>query len=283
MALIIDSDQHLYECRTMWTDHIDPALRDDALAIVDDELGYPWLTWRGRRLDMADVQFPGDTAALGRQRERRRQGPAARVRLRRGTARRTTGSRRPGSSSSPRWASTRPSCSRTSACCGSAGSRRRCPPSPPTWRAWNRWCATVVADGGGRLHPVAHLTLRDPDWLDAQLAELAAAGVRLAMIAPAAVDGRPLSHPDHDRMWSAFVEHGDHAGVPRRRPAPRARRGLLHRPRRQLRPGARVGVPLGAAGDRGDRPDRQRRVRTTPGAPHRDRRAVVDLGARSTC
>ena len=28
------------------------------------------------------------------------------------------------------------------------------------------------------------------------------------MIAPAAIDGRPLSHPDHDRMWAAFVDHG---------------------------------------------------------------------------
>jgi hypothetical protein len=54
---------------------------------------------------------------------------------------------------------------------------------------------------------VAHLTLRDPAWLESQLAELASAGVRLGMIAPAAVDGRPLSHPDHDRLWAAFVEH----------------------------------------------------------------------------
>jgi hypothetical protein len=27
------------------------------------------------------------------------------------------------------------------------------------------------------------------------------------MIAPAIVDGRPLSHPDLDRAWSAFVDH----------------------------------------------------------------------------
>ncbi|HEV2311055.1 MAG TPA: amidohydrolase family protein, partial [Acidimicrobiia bacterium] len=54
----------------------------------------------------------------------------------------------------------------------------------------------------------AHLTLRDPAWLDAELARLSAAGVRLGMIAPATVDGRPLSHPDHERLWSAFVEHG---------------------------------------------------------------------------
>ena len=42
---------------------------------------------------------------------------------------------------------------------------------------------------------MAHLTLRDPAWLEAQLARLAAAGVRAAMIAPALVDGKPLSHP----------------------------------------------------------------------------------------
>jgi predicted TIM-barrel fold metal-dependent hydrolase len=74
--------------------------------------------------------------------------------------------------------------------------------------AWNRWCASVVSDGGGRLHPVAHLTLRDPMWIEAQLDRLSANGVRLGMIAPAPVEGRPLSHPDHDRLWSAFVHHG---------------------------------------------------------------------------
>jgi hypothetical protein len=74
--------------------------------------------------------------------------------------------------------------------------------------AWNRWAATIVAGGGGRLHPVGHVTLRDLDWLDAQLAALSAAGVRLAKLAPALVDGRPLSHPDHERAWSAFVHHG---------------------------------------------------------------------------
>jgi predicted TIM-barrel fold metal-dependent hydrolase len=74
--------------------------------------------------------------------------------------------------------------------------------------AWNRWCAAIVSDSGRRLHPVAHLTLRDSEWVESQLAELEAAGVHLAMVAPAPVDGRPLSHPDHERIWAAFVEHG---------------------------------------------------------------------------
>jgi predicted TIM-barrel fold metal-dependent hydrolase len=52
------------------------------------------------------------------------------------------------------------------------------------------------------------VTLRDTTWLDRELAGLERAGVHLAMIAPALVDGRPLSHPDHDRIWRAFVNHG---------------------------------------------------------------------------
>src|SRR4051812_42810941 len=50
--------------------------------------------------------------------------------------------------------------------------------------AWNRWCSVVVQETGGQLHPVAHLSLRDPDWLDGQLRMLSAGGVRLALIAP---------------------------------------------------------------------------------------------------
>ena len=70
---IIDSDQHLYETRSLWAEFIDPGLRHEALSIVDDDLGYPWLTWRGRGLDLADVQVPGDTAQLGRHRQRLRE------------------------------------------------------------------------------------------------------------------------------------------------------------------------------------------------------------------
>ena len=33
---IVDSDEHLYESRSLWRDHIDPKARDAALAIEDD-------------------------------------------------------------------------------------------------------------------------------------------------------------------------------------------------------------------------------------------------------
>jgi hypothetical protein len=44
---VVDSDQHLYEPRSLWADHVDPGQRAEALALADDELGYTWLTWRG--------------------------------------------------------------------------------------------------------------------------------------------------------------------------------------------------------------------------------------------
>jgi predicted TIM-barrel fold metal-dependent hydrolase len=52
------------------------------------------------------------------------------------------------------------------------------------------------------------MTLRDPDWVHAELRSLEGAGIRLAMVAPAPVDGKALSHPDLDPIWNAFVEHG---------------------------------------------------------------------------
>ena len=204
---VIDCDQHLYEGRTMWAEHIDPDDRDQALAIVDDELGYPWLTWGGRRIELCDVQHPGRTVELGDFRTRQRQGlppdyayddalpadywePSARVA-------KLDAMGLDEAVLFPNF--------------GLLWERRLSEDLhalTANMTAWNRWCATVVQDGKGRLHPVAHLTLRDPDWLGSELAALSAGGVRLAMIAPAAVDGRPLSHPAHDPLWAAFVEHG---------------------------------------------------------------------------
>jgi hypothetical protein len=204
---VIDCDEHLYESRSLWAEHIDPDRRGDALAIVDDELGYPWLCCGDRRLQLADVQLPGETAALGRWRERWRAGEPPDHRYDdvlpeaywqpRARAEQLTVMGVDEAVLFPNYGLLW---------------ERALSDDPPAltanMAAWNRWCATVRVEGGGRLHPVAHLTLRDPDWLLAQLRALEAADVRLGMIAPALVDGRPLSHLDHDRLWAAFVDHG---------------------------------------------------------------------------
>ena len=96
VAPVIDSDQHLYETRTTWLDHIDPSHRDDALRIVDDDLGYPWLSWgTDRKLGPVDVQHPGLTSELGRSARAHPRRLAARVALRRRPAARLLGRGRP--------------------------------------------------------------------------------------------------------------------------------------------------------------------------------------------
>jgi predicted TIM-barrel fold metal-dependent hydrolase len=204
---VIDCDQHLYEGRTMWADHIDPDQRDQALAIVDDALGYPWLCWGDRRIELCDVQRPGETSELGGFRVRQRDGlppdysydealpaaywePAARV----------AALDAMGLDEAVLFPNFGLLWERTLS--------ESLPALTANMGAWNRWCAEVRASGGGRLHPVAHLTLRDPAWVEAQLEVLDAADVRMAMIAAAPVDGRPLSHPQHERIWSAFAAHG---------------------------------------------------------------------------
>jgi predicted TIM-barrel fold metal-dependent hydrolase len=75
-------------------------------------------------------------------------------------------------------------------------------------RAYNRFVAGICADGEGRLFGVAHVLLHDPEWAVEEIGRARADGVRLAMIAPAPVDDKPLSHPDFDPVWAAFSDHG---------------------------------------------------------------------------
>jgi predicted TIM-barrel fold metal-dependent hydrolase len=204
---IVDSDEHLSEPPTMWADHIDPAYRDQAIRMETDDLGYMWLNWAGQHLGLVDVQTPGDTAQLGDHRQRLQRGERARY---------DYAESLPASHWDPAarvaWLD---EIGIDEAICFpnfGLGWERRVGESLPAltanMRAWNRWCASIVVDGGGRLHPVAHMTLRDAQWAMDEIGRVAAAGIRLAMIAPGPVDGKALSHPDHEPIWSAFEDHG---------------------------------------------------------------------------
>ena len=236
MAPVIDSDQHLYETRTTWLDHIDPAHRDDALRIVDDELGYPWLSWGAdRKLGPVDVQH-------ARADERARRSPrahprraAARVELRRRRSRATTGTRRRAPTASPTmgvdeavvfpnfgllWERTLDD---------DLGSLTA------NMTAWNRWCASVVdrrsrARAPGRAPDAARRSAGSTRELARSRARRRAPRDDRARARrrPAALASRP--RPDLARVRRARR----HAGVPRRRPAPRVRRRLVLGARRRM-------------------------------------------------
>jgi predicted TIM-barrel fold metal-dependent hydrolase len=203
---IIDGDQHLYEPRTMWRDYIDPGMREDALAIEDDDLGYSWLTWRGKKLYPAEVQHPGRAKEIGE----------LRLRLERGE--------RPEASFDellePSYTEAKARVDRLDEWGLDAAVvlpnfgllwedilASDLPALRANMRAFNRWMAEAQTEGGGRLFGVAHVTLRDREWLVEELRTLAEAGVKLAMTAPAPVEGVALSDPTLDPVWAAFVEH----------------------------------------------------------------------------
>ena len=229
MSFVIDSDQHLVEYRGLWEEHIDPGARDEAIRFVDDDAGYTWVTWRDQRLGLAEVQTPGETDEIGQRHERARRGEPGRAPLRRRAPARPLGSRGPPATGWPISAWTRRCCSRTTACCGSASSRARRRALLANMRAWNRWCVTVAAEGRGRLHPVAHLSLRDPDWMEQELRR-PGRGWGPARDDRSRGRGREAALPPGARPGVGRVRRArDHPGVPRGRPDTPVRRRLVHR------------------------------------------------------
>jgi predicted TIM-barrel fold metal-dependent hydrolase len=70
-------------------------------------------------------------------------------------------------------------------------------------RAYNRWIIDFCADSGGRLIPVAHLSLGDPDAAAQELERAVRDGARGGWVAPFTMTKKPHGHPDHDRLFAA--------------------------------------------------------------------------------
>lgn len=204
--MAIDCDMHLFEPADMWSTHCDPAERDAALRMEADEEGYVWLLSGDTPIWLAEPHRPKQPGVIGEYRQRQKEGlpssmdyasfsapysdPAA-------IASHVSTSGFDGAVLFPNY--------------GIVWERaleHDLRATLANMRAWNRWIVSVKEAGGGQLHPVAHVTLRDRDWLLSELADLASVGIRLALIPPALVDGRRLSDPSLDWAWAAFVDHG---------------------------------------------------------------------------
>ncbi|HMD46368.1 MAG TPA: amidohydrolase family protein [Acidimicrobiales bacterium] len=206
MSLLIDSDTHLFEPPGMWQDYVDPGDRDVALKMATDELGYTWLTFGDRRLSLGGPHRPGDVDGIGAFRQRMMDGLPADFDLAEFTASYSDPDARlrqldaAGFDASIMFPNYGIGWERTL--------QHDLRATLANMTAWNRWIVEIAARGKGRLFPVAHLSLRDLAWLERQLGGLADGGIRVALIPPSLVDGRPLSHPELDRAWAAFVDHG---------------------------------------------------------------------------
>jgi predicted TIM-barrel fold metal-dependent hydrolase len=73
-------------------------------------------------------------------------------------------------------------------------------------RAYNRWIADFCRDSGGRLVPIAHLSLIDPEAAATELARAVADGCRGAFVAPFNHTRRPHGHEAHDVLHRKACE-----------------------------------------------------------------------------
>jgi predicted TIM-barrel fold metal-dependent hydrolase len=204
--VLIDSDTHLFEPAGMWQEYVDPADRDVALHMAKDDLGYTWLMFGDRRLSLGGPHRPGDVDGIGEFRQRLLDGLPSELDLEEFTAgysdpdARLEQLDRAGFDASIMFPNYGISWERPL--------EHDLRATLANMTAWNRWIVEIAAKGGGRLYPVAHLSLRNLDWFEAQLKALSEGGIRLALISPSLVDGMPLSDPELDRAWAAFVDHG---------------------------------------------------------------------------
>lgn len=70
-------------------------------------------------------------------------------------------------------------------------------------RAYNTWAHEVCAAYSDRLHPAAHISLRDAALAVAELERVARLGFRTIFVGAAPVDGKSFGHPDLDPIWAA--------------------------------------------------------------------------------
>ena len=77
-------------------------------------------------------------------------------------------------------------------------------------RAYNRWIADFCRDSGGRLVPIAHLTLLDIEGSATELERAVRDGCRGAFLCPFNHARKAHGHPDHDKLY----ETASRLGVP---------------------------------------------------------------------
>jgi len=79
--------------------------------------------------------------------------------------------------------------------------------------AYNRWIAEFCSTSGGRLIPIAHLSLADPQAAAAEFERAVKDGCRGGFVSQFAITRKPTAHPDHDVLFAKAEELGVPIGI----------------------------------------------------------------------
>jgi predicted TIM-barrel fold metal-dependent hydrolase len=203
MDHIVDADGHILEPPDLWERHVDPKWRARAIRVRRGDDGRDFLEIDGRPAKLTTPEMLGGFGGMGKSHEElavaclsgryveNAPAPAvdarARVELldRDGIAHAllypSLGLQWEGEVEDPAYAAA------------------HC-------RAYNRWIEDFCCDSAGRLAPIAHLSLGDPDVAADELRRAVRAGARGGFLLPFTLDRLPHGHPDHDPLFAAAEE-----------------------------------------------------------------------------
>lgn len=208
----IDADGHLLEPPDMWSRYIDPKHRDSALSIRKDEEGLEYLDLAGRSSRVIRKGFPAglglmdalagilyerlpktgsayvDTAPLGAMDAKERLERLDRENIERTILYPTLGVLWPSEVEDERVVQ-------------------------PNVQAYNRWIVDFCSDSGGRLVPIAQLSLGDVEAAERELRRAAADGVKGIFVPPFKNTRLPLGEPAHDPIFATCEELGLPLGI----------------------------------------------------------------------
>ena len=198
----IDADGHVLESATLWEEYIEPQYRDRALRIRVDDDGLEYLEIDARPSERTNRGSLGLMGAMGDMDAR--PGPDRRY-----ADSMPFGAGEPGERLELLG---RENLEKT-VLYPTIGLLWECEVEDPELtlayqRAYNRWIADFCRDSGGRLVPIAHLTLLDPEGSADELERAVSDGCRGGFVAPFTHSKKPHGHPDHDALYARAAALG---------------------------------------------------------------------------
>jgi predicted TIM-barrel fold metal-dependent hydrolase len=193
----LDADGHVLEPDWLWSEYLEERYRDRALRIRTDAEGLEYLELDGRASERTTKGVLGLLGAMGD------------LAVKRGPERRYM-DHIPfgGGDAKERVALLDRENLEKSVLYPTLGLLWECEVEDPELtlayqRAYNRWIADFCRDSSGRLVPIAHLSLCDPEASARELERAVADGCRGGWVAPFTHSRKPHGHPDHDPLYRA--------------------------------------------------------------------------------
>src|SRR6266851_9065857 len=216
-ATVIDADGHILEPPNLWEKYLEPKYRPDAIRLTIGADGYEFLEVAGNRAKHLAVGQLGALGGMGKKVEEAK--------------RRREQALNSGQAESLRYAKPKPEDTYVrGAAFGTMDMKERVellgrermaksilyPTLGLLWeaetnnvelssayaRAYNRWIADFCRDSDGRLVPIAHISLGDPEEAARELERAVKEGCRGAFLAPFTISRKPHGDPAHDRFFA---------------------------------------------------------------------------------